>query len=237
MEEVAQTPVPGPGAARASPAGRRLVLASRSPRRRELMAALRPSADQIAPERPEPPRRSGESPEGFVTRLSLAKASEVSERAGDAVVIGADTAVVLGGDVLGKPAGPEDATAMLRRLRAKSHRVVTGLTVLDSASGVSRMAYRTTDVHMRPYVDEEIAAYVASGEPLDKAGGYAVQDAAFRPAESVDGCYLNVVGLPLCEVLRLLDETGVATEMTPGWRPPADCDDCPLSAPAEVGAP
>ena len=224
---------PGPGAA--PPIRKRLVLASGSPRRRELLAALVPSADQVVPGDSETPPRRGESPEEFVTRLSLAKANAVAQHASEAIVIGADTAVVIDNQVLGKPTGPEDAAGMLRRLRGRTHRVVTGVTVLDGGDG--HTACKSTEVRMRSYSDKEIAAYVASGEPFDKAGGYAVQDESFRPAESVNGCYLSVVGLPLCEVVTLLAEIGAPTEITPGWRPPAECQDCPLRSPVETDQP
>ena len=235
MHDTARTPIRGPEAAPAAAAGRRLVLASASPRRRELMGALRAAFEAVPPNGAETPPRSGEAPENFVMRLSLSKARAVSRRVGDAIVVGADTAVVVDGVVLGKPVDPEDAVAMLARLRGRTHRVVTGVTVFDGASADSRTICKSTDVLMRQYSDEEISAYVASGDPLDKAGGYAVQDVAFRPADSMDGCYLNVVGLPLCETVTLLAEIGADIDLKSGWWPPAECADCPLSVDGEVG--
>ena len=192
------------------------------------MAAFRSPARAIAPEAEEEPRRGAETPEEFVVRLSASKAREVSRHAGGALVIGADTAVVVDGDVMGKPRDREEAATMLYRLRGRAHRVVTGVTVVDGASGRARSAYRATEVLMRRYADDEISAYVDSGSPLDKAGGYAVQDPVFAPAESVNGCYLNVVGLPLCDTLALLAGMGAEAELDPGWTPPEDCVECPL---------
>ncbi len=213
---------------------RPLVLASASPRRRGLIDALCAPVELVAPEDEEAPRRNGETPEEFVLRLARSKATEVSGRVGDAVIIGADTAVVVDGVVLGKPGSPEEATSMLRRLRGRTHRVVTGVSMLDGASGDEFAASKSTDVLMRRYSDEDIAAYVASSGPFDKAGGYAVQDPVFSPAASVEGCYLNVVGLPLCEVVALLTYIGAENELEAGWNPPAECTDCELGT-AEAG--
>ena len=192
------------------------------------MAAFREPARAIAPEAEEEPRRDTETPEEFVVRLSASKAREVSRQVGGALVVGADTAVVVDGDVLGKPGDHAEAVEMLRRLRGRAHRVITGVTVVDGAFGRSRSTWRATEVLMRRYSDEEISAYVDSGSPFDKAGGYAVQDPVFAPAESVNGCYLNVVGLPLCDTVNLLADMGADAKLDPGWTPPADCVECPL---------
>jgi len=204
---------------------KRVVLASASPRRRRLMAALDQPVDLAEPPDAEAQPVDGDVPEELALRLSLAKAQSV-EVPGPAAVIGADTVVALDGKIFGKPADDLEARDMLRRLRGKGHHVVTGVTVLDTVLGERAASATTTRVVMRPYTDDEIEAYVATGSPLDKAGAYAVQDPVFRPAASVDGCYLNVVGLPLCEVFDLLDRQGVATRPRPGWRPPAECRDC-----------
>ena len=192
------------------------------------MAAFRAPSGAIAPEAEEEPRRDAETPEEFVVRLSASKAREVSRRVGDALVVGADTGVAVDDDVMGKPGDREDAAAMLYRLRGRTHRVVTGVTVVDGVSGRARSAYRATEVLMRRYADDEISAYIDSGSPFDKAGGYAVQDPVFAPAESVNGCYLNVVGLPLCDTVTLLTSMGADAELDPGWTPPPDCVECPL---------
>jgi septum formation protein len=127
------------------------------------------------------------------------------------VILAADTLVVLDGAVLGKPAEAGAARTMLSRLRGRSHQVLTG--VLLRAAGARQWgAVVSTSVGMRDYVELEIDAYVARGEPFDKAGGYAIQDARFRPVERVTGCYLNVVGLPLCAVAAGLAALGVPLE-------------------------
>ena len=211
----------------------RMVLASASPRRRELVSAFVPPFTAVAPEVDETPR-SGESPEDLVLRLSLEKARWAAGRAGAAAVLGADTVVVLDGEVLGKPDSPQRATNMLARLRGRTHRVVTGVTALDGRSGRWLASAKTSHVTMREYTDAEVAAYVASGDPMDKAGAYAVQNDSFRPAAGVDGCYLNVVGLPLCEVVTLMKDLGSPVRLRDGWRPPSRCVDCALAGRGEV---
>ena len=219
-----------------SPKHKRLLLASSSPRRRRLIAAFTPVFELSAPIDKESPPRDGETPESYVLRVSRAKAFEGAKDAGDAIVLGADTAVALEGEVLGKPATAIEARQMLEKLRGHTHRVVTVVTALDTAAGSSRQATKSSDVTMRQYSDREIEAYIESGEPFDKAGGYAVQDTGFRPAAGIVGCYLNIVGFPLCEVARLLDETGADVRLRAGWRPPAECIDCLLEAPRNGAA-
>lgn len=209
-------------------AQRRLVLASGSPRRRELVAAFDSPFDVVAADIEEGAPTAGEAPEEFVLRLSGAKAAGVAGRVRHAIVLAADTVVALDGEVLGKPADNAAATAMLHRLRGRPHRVVTGVTALDVESGQRLQTSKSTDVTMRRYSDAEVEDYVSSGEPLDKAGGYAVQDSSFLPAERVDGCYLNVVGLPMCEAVELLAGLGARIEIRRDWRPPEQCRDCPL---------
>lgn len=116
--------------------------------------------------------------------------------------------VVLGGEILGKPRDAADARDMLRRLSGRGHEVITGLALVDATTGVSRQAAVTTLVTMSDLTDSEIAAYVASGEPMDKAGAYAIQGAGAVLIGSYQGCYKNVVGLPLCATARLLAEAG-----------------------------
>lgn len=207
----------------------RLILASASPRRRELMRALDIPIEVVSPGGDEEaPRCVGEDPARFVLRLSLEKARQVAALVGKGVVLGADTTVALDGQTYGKPATSAEAVRMLQILRGRAHTVVTGVTALDAESGRWVSAAKSTRVVMRHYSDEELAAYVASGEPFDKAGAYAVQDARFRPALEVDGCYLNVVGLPMCEVMGLLAALGAQARLTQGWRPPEQCRSCPL---------
>lgn len=208
--------------------GRRVLLASGSPRRRELVRALDLDVQLMVSPGDETPRAPGETPRDFVVRQSLDKALAAAGGVADAVVIGADTTVALDRQLLGKPAGRAQATEMLRALRGREHTVLTGVTVLDAASGHRISTSKSTTVLMREYSDDELEAYVASGEPMDKAGAYAVQDEHFRPAAEVRGCYLNVVGLPLCEVVRLLTEMGVRADVRRGWEVPAQCRDCAL---------
>jgi MAF protein len=140
----------------------------------------------------------GERPEPHVRRLALAKAGAIAAgRAEPGLVIGADTIVVFEGQVLGKPKSPEAARETLLRLRGRRHEVVTGLAMVDCGSGQSRVATATTGVWMRPYSEAEIEAYVASGDPMDKAGAYAIQHTGFRPVARLEGSETNVIGLPL----------------------------------------
>jgi MAF protein len=191
------------------------------------MAALDRPVELVRPPDAEGPRKDCEGPEDMALRLSLAKAESVAQGS-SSVVVGADTVVVLDGEVFGKPAGATEAKAMLGRLRGRAHHVVTGVTVLDRAVGQVHASATTTSVVMRRYADAEVEAYLATGSSLDKAGAYGVQDSPFRPAERVDGCYLNVVGLPLCEVVSLLGRTGAPARLRPGWRRPPECRDCAL---------
>ena len=207
---------------------RRVVLASASPRRRALVEAFGTPIQAVIPATVEPPPHVGQTAEEYVLSLSLAKATEAAAQDRDAVVLAADTTVKIDDQVLGKPSGPKEARQMLGRLRGRTHRVVTGVTALDSRSGRSYSSSKSTAVSMRSYSDHDVEVYVSSREPFDKAGGYAVQDPVFDPAEAVDGCYLNVVGLPLCEVMTLLAQLGAPVRIRPGWRPPDRCDRCPL---------
>ena len=125
-----------------------------------------------------------------------------------AIVIAADTVVVMNGEVLGKPASAEDAAQMLRRLGGRSHQVLTGLAVLRILGGAARVEVETTQVTFAPLTETEIEAYVVSGEPLDKAGAYAIQGRGGRFVARVEGCYFNVVGLPLARLYRMLSEMG-----------------------------
>ena len=198
----------GPGALRACPEeGARVVLASASPRRRELLRRLladfdvRPSA---VDERLEPGPLTD-----AVARLAIEKARAVGADGGPGVILGADTIVVIDGDGLGKPADGADASAMLRRLRGREHDVLTGVAVLDAATGSVHCATEVTRVLMARYDDALIDRYVASGAPLDKAGAYAIQDLDGGLVDAVVGSYTNVIGLPLGLTRRLLGAAGV----------------------------
>jgi septum formation protein len=199
-----------------------LVLASASPRRRELLAELgvafevHPSAIDEHSDEGDPARRA--------TALALAKARAVGERAPGALVLGADTIVVApDGDMLGKPADASEARAMLGALRGRTHRVLSGVAVVLGERADSDCV--ATTVRMRAYSDAEIDRYVARGEPFDKAGGYAIQDAELAPAASADGCVCSVIGLPLWSVRRLLFAVGGVEASAPGLD---RCAACPL---------
>jgi MAF protein len=163
-------------------------------------------------------------PTAAAINIAAAKAQAV-EAAHEEVVVAADTLVVVDDDVLGKPADPAAASEMLDRLRGRAHHVLTGVVVRSAA--LTWAGVVDTRVIMRDYALSEIEAYVARGEPFDKAGGYAVQDEAFRPVERLEGCYLNVVGLPLCAVAAGLNALGIAARAA---GPPA-CSYCERGTP------
>jgi septum formation protein len=184
----------------------RLLLASASPRRRELLAAAGFAFD-AEPVDVDERREPGEPPALYVDRVARLKASAAAARYPARPVIGADTAVVVDGDVLGKPADANDAARMLRRLAGRSHDVLTGVALAWQGRMLSEVT--RTRVHMDPLSDEEIAAYAATGEPADKAGGYAIQGRASLFIPHIEGSFANVVGLPVAAVLHLLKRAGV----------------------------
>ena len=148
--------------------------------------------------------------------MSQAKAQaanqELGQRPGGApglVIIACDTVVAIGGEILGKPDDESEATVVLRRLSARPHAVYSAITLVDAVSGCMRTDVARTDISMRHYTEAEIAAYVASGDPLDKAGAYAIQNVTFHPVAEFRGCYANVMGLPLCNLARRLRAWGM----------------------------
>ena len=184
-----------------------LVLASASPRRRELLTQAG-FAFEVHPAHINEDQRQGEEPVDYVVRLAREKAEAVY-RARTArgvgstlVVLGADTTVTIDDHILAKPEDAEDAARMLRLLSGRTHQVITGIAVA-TANGIETAA-EITAVEFLPLTDEEIAAYVATGEPMDKAGAYAIQGRAARWIPRIEGCYFNVVGLPLARVAQLL---------------------------------
>lgn len=187
---------------------RRLILSSGSPRRRQLLS-LMGIPFVIKAGGVDESRLHGEPPTELVLRVSQAKAFTVSDVRPDELVIAADTVVVLDGEVLGKPSHAADARRMLNDLRARSHMVYSGVTVWHPASRRVVCKLGESVVWMREYDDDEISAYVASGDPMDKAGAYAIQHPDFAPASSVKGCWLNVMGMPLCQLGSALTEFGV----------------------------
>lgn len=184
----------------------RLILASTSPRRRELLGLLGLPFEVVASGYDEAALApAGLAPAEYVTRLAAGKASEVAARTGgDALVIGADTTVILNGATLNKPSDAADAHRMLRLLSGRTHQVYTGLCLIPVAGGAmgeTQTDHDVTDVTFDAITDDTIAAYVASGEPLDKAGAYGIQGEALSFIPGIKGDYFNVVGLPL-ELLR-----------------------------------
>jgi MAF protein len=146
-----------------------------------------------------------------VIATAALKAEEVAKRApADAVIIAADTTVALDGQMLNKPADAAEARQMLRQLRGRTHQVHTGIVVIDQATGIEVTDVATVDVPMRDYSDDEIEAYIATGDPMDKAGAYAIQHTHFRPVAWLAGCYSAVVGLPLCHLARALRRVGLS---------------------------
>jgi septum formation protein len=184
-----------------------LILASGSPRRQALLASLGVEFTVDTADVDETPA-PGEAPDALVCRLCRAKARAVVERRPGATVLAADTVVALQGALLGKPAGAEEARAMLRALRGRTHQVYTAVCV--AADGAERTRLSVSHVTLRAYDEEELAAYVASGDPLDKAGAYAIQHALFAPVARWDGCYPSIMGLPLVLTAALLAESGIA---------------------------
>jgi len=183
------------------------VLASASPRRRELLRDIC-SQFEVVPSEIDEALDDGPTPEA-VAGVALRKARAVAARAGEAVVLAADTVVVLDGAALGKPADAEEARAMLRRLRGREHKVITGVAVVDSRTGREASLAVVSRVRMAVYSDTTLEGYVASGAPLDKAGAYAIQDLGGALVERLVGSYTNVVGLPVEETRRLLADFGV----------------------------
>ncbi len=185
----------------------RLILASASPRRAQLLRKIGVPFEVVPSEIVEAWLPG--TPRDVVTALALAKCRSVAERlAVPAVVLGADTAVVLDERVLGKPDSPEEARRMLRELRGRQHEVITGVAVVEASTGRETATAVVTRVLMREYSEAEIEAYVATGEPFDKAGAYAIQGAGGALVSKVEGCYTNVVGLPLTTTRRLLEACG-----------------------------
>ncbi len=184
---------------------RRLILASASPRRRELLAQAGYTFE-VQPAHVNEDLRADEDPVAYVVRLARDKAQAVFAAANDpeAIVLGADTTVTLDGHILAKPEDAADAARMLRLLSGRTHRVITGV-ALATAKGVE-VAAEITGVQFHTLSDEEIAAYIATGEPMDKAGAYGIQGLAARWIPRVVGCYFNVVGLPIALVATMLEQ-------------------------------
>ena len=208
-----------------------LLLASNSPRRKQLLA-LGNWKFTVAVSNVDETQQAGESPKDYVLRLAKAKALAAVEKTQgeNLIVIGSDTAVVDADSILGKPTDSEDAARMLNQLRGHTHQVYTAVTLHRVRDGKTLSELCVTDVPMRDYTDDEIVSYIQTGDPLDKAGAYAIQHPDFQPAKSMRGCYASVMGLPMCHVTRALQEL----DLPPLANVPTACRkllsyECPVS--------
>jgi septum formation protein len=192
-----------------------IVLASASPRRRELLASVGIQFAVVPSHIPED-LLPGEEPAAHVLRLSREKAEEIAGRPEIAGrwFIGSDTIVLRNATVLGKPRDAEEAAAMLRSLSGRAHQVLSGYAVHDRQTGRTTADVVTTTVRFRALTEAEIAGYIATGEPMDKAGAYAIQGIGAFMVRGIDGSYTNVVGLPLCEVVETLERLGAVKLFT-----------------------
>ena len=190
-----------------------IVLASGSPRRREFLASLGLPFTVARPEGPEPLPEAGETPQAFALRAARAKAAEVAPLYPGTALIAADTVVALGGELMGKPETEEDALGMLLRLAGARHVVCTGC-ALRLPGGGEESFCASSEVEMKAWPENALRAYVAGGEPMDKAGAYAIQGQGAFLAELISGSFSNIVGLPLTELLSAL----LAHEIiSPAW--------------------
>ena len=183
------------------------ILASSSPRRRELLSIAGFMFNTLKIDVDETPLPD-EEPCPYVLRLSRSKVEAATRSVEGAprkpLIVAADTTVADDGEILGKPPNAEEAERILKQLRGRTHQVHTAVAVLNTENGQLEQEVASTDVPMRDYTDEEIADYIETGDPFDKAGGYAIQHPDFRPVVTRTGCYANVVGLPLCHLLKIL---------------------------------
>ena len=179
-----------------------LVLASNSPRRRQLLS-LTGWQFVVSAANVDESQYANENPADYVLRLAETKARAIQADAHQ-LILAADTTVVAGKDILGKPSDSAEAAAMLKRLRGHTHQVYTGIALFRPSDRTLLKDLCVTDVPMRDYSDEEIDAYVQTGDPLDKAGAYAIQHPGFQPVARMDGCFASVMGLPVCHVIRLM---------------------------------
>ena len=212
-----------------------LYLASNSPRRKELLSLVGLEYGLLSVQVDETPFPNEDGID-YVKRVAQSKAAAAADQVdANGVIIAADTAVIdhygrERPEILGKPADQNEALYMLRSLRGHSHQVFTAISILDTRSGTILSDLCTTHVPMRNYSDEEMQSYVTSGDPMDKAGAYAIQHAGFHPVDRLRGCFANVMGLPLCHLVRSLHQLGItpqeditqACQATLGY-------DCPVS--------
>ncbi|MFN3491167.1 MAG: Maf family protein [Anaerolineales bacterium] len=196
-----------------------LILASASPRRRQLFALGNWNFEVIVSDVDET-SLANEPPPQYVSRLAKAKALAIKSKVKhEAIVIGSDTTVVDGQEILGKPVDEKDAERMLKQLRGRNHQVLTAVAFYRVRDEKLVTDVCITDVPMRNYSDTEIANYIKTGDPMDKAGAYAIQHAEFQPVENMQGCYASVMGLPMCHIVKALKEFDVF----PNADVPANC--------------
>ncbi len=185
----------------------RIILASQSPRRRQLIQflgldieAISADVDESLATAPDPAQNAIDT-----AHLKVAAFADLP----DAIIIGSDTNVAIDGEILGKPRDSAESRQMLVQLRGRVHQVHTGIVALRTADGALATTVSSSDVHMRDYSDDEISAYIATGDPFDKAGSYAVQHPDFMPVAHIDGCFAGVMGLSICQLAGVLREVGV----------------------------
>ena len=194
--------------------GEKLILASASPRRAEILRTVGwPFETQAV--RIDESRRAGEEAVAYVERVARAKAEAAALRVQGSTILGADTVVVIENDVLGKPRDDEDARRMLRLLRDRWHQVLTGVALINGETGSSKVAHEITEVRFAAMSADEINWYVATGEPQDKAGAYAIQGQGARFIKEIRGDYFNVVGLPVRLLYELMNEGGAGARGGP----------------------
>ena len=186
----------------------KIVLASTSPRRLELLRGLGLRV-KVVDSRVRESKFNISDPEKLVKTLALTKAKEVARRARGGLIIGADTIVVLKGKILGKPKDEEEAKSMLGELSGKTHEVLTGLAVIDASTGKTKVDFVRSRVKFRRLSEGEISNYVVTDKPFDKAGAYSIQEKAGLFVEKINGCYFNVVGLPLARLAEILKKFNV----------------------------
>ena len=187
-----------------------LILASNSPRRRELLA-LGGWGFETRPADVDETPLAGEAPQDYVQRLAVEKARAVGQLLEeDSLIVAADTTVAMDGRIMGKPGDAAEAREMLTALRGRSHQVYSGIALLRSSDGEVQVDLASSEVPMRDFSDAEMEAYIESGDPFDKAGAYAIQNHSFAPVEGFGGCYANVMGLPLCHLVRNLQKWELA---------------------------
>ncbi|MCL4516523.1 MAG: Maf family protein [Firmicutes bacterium] len=187
-----------------------LILASASPRREELLALIGLKFT-VEPSLVKEPAFSGEEPAEYAKKLADLKAGDVADRyqGSSKLIIGADTIVIIDGEVLGKPADEREAESMLKKLTGRTHEVITGVAVIDADTGSREIDAGRTLVTFRAMADAEIRRYVKTGEPMDKAGAYGIQGLGAINITRIEGCYFNVVGLPLPTLAGLLKKFGI----------------------------